>query len=114
MFELAPSGHLTTLYNFCSVDNCADGQYPDSLVQATNGNFYGTTPDGGLYNNLACGNEWCGTVFEMTPAGGLTTIYSFCALTACADGAGPTGLMQSTDGTFYGTAFYGGNSIFFR
>lgn len=51
VFEITPSGTLTTLYNFCSVvENgvCTDGNNPAAgLVQATNGNVYGTTYYGG-------------------------------------------------------------------
>jgi uncharacterized repeat protein (TIGR03803 family) len=113
VFKMTPQGRLTTLYNFCSLPNCADGQFPNGvLVLAADGDFYGTTEYGGLYNdNVVCNNLGCGTIFQMTPGGELTTLYSFCSLTECADGAGPGVLMQSTNGTFYGTASVGGNPI---
>jgi uncharacterized repeat protein (TIGR03803 family) len=101
-FEITPTGKLTTLYNFCSQPNCTDGAYPGGgLIQATDGNLYGATPVGGTYGR--------GTIFEITPQGILTTLYSFCSQPNCADGAGPTaGLVQATDGIFYGTAALGG------
>jgi uncharacterized repeat protein (TIGR03803 family) len=43
----------------------------------------------------------------MTRAGKLTTVYSFCALKGCSDGAQPNGpLVEGLDGGFYGTANY--------
>ncbi len=109
VFELTPAGKLTTLYNFCSKINCADGEAPEAaLLLATNGNFYGTTLKGGTHCVSAGG---CGTIFAMTPAGKLTTLYSFCAETNCTDGQNPRGAMiEATDGNFYGTTFAGGNS----
>ena len=105
VFKITPSGILTTLYNWCSQTGCADGAYVNfpetgSFVQATDGNFYGTNDTGGT----ALG----GTVFKLTPSGALTTLYSFCSQTACADGVYPTGLIQATDGNFYGTTQFGG------
>ena len=98
VFRITPAGTFTTLYNFCSQPACADGANPAGLVQATNGNFYGTTIGGGV-NNAVNG----GTVFEITPAGALTTPYSFCFLAACADGAQPrAGLIQASDGNSTG------------
>jgi uncharacterized repeat protein (TIGR03803 family) len=73
------------------------------LVQATDGDFYGTTNQGGAHNG--------GTVFRVTAAGTLTTIYTFCARTGCLDGFYPaTGLIQATDGNFYGTTTSGGHA----
>lgn len=94
----APAQTLTTLHSFDSTD----GSYPSSqLIQATDGNFYGTTSYGGTYNY--------GTVFKITPEGTLTMLYSFCAETNCTDGADAmAGLIQATDGNFYGTTTQGG------
>jgi uncharacterized repeat protein (TIGR03803 family) len=62
IFQITPSGTLTTLYNFCSEANCADGENPYAgLVQATNGDFYGTTLGNGDNNNS---ND--GTVFSLS------------------------------------------------
>jgi uncharacterized repeat protein (TIGR03803 family) len=74
---------------------------PNGLLQATDGNFYGTTEVGGAHNQ--------GTVFKITPAGALTTLYNFCSASACADGQQPlAGLIQANDGNFYGTTSKGG------
>jgi uncharacterized repeat protein (TIGR03803 family) len=104
VFKITPSGTLTTLHSFCSQTFCADGSTPVAgLVQATNGNLYGTTGAGGA-NSV-------GTVFRITPNGALTSLYSFCSKTDCTDGKSPAaGLIQATDGNFYGTASAGGIS----
>lgn len=102
VFRITPAGTLTTLHSFCSESGCADGQGSwAQLIQATDGNFYGTTYAGGIHGG--------GTIFSMTPDGTLTTLYSFCAQSACADGKTLyAGLVQDTDGTFYGTTYAGG------
>ena len=103
VFKITPSGKLTTLYNFCSQSNCTDGANPYAeLVQATNGDLYGTTVDGGGANNF-------GTVFKITPSGKLTTLYNFCSQSNCTDGAKPyAGLVQATNGDLYGTTYEDG------
>jgi uncharacterized repeat protein (TIGR03803 family) len=95
-----PAQTFTTLHNF----GYADGAYPNStLVQDTDGNFYGVTGNGGTNPANA------GTVFKITPSGTLTTFYTFCSLHDCFDGAAPSAaLLQSTDGNLYGTTYYGG------
>jgi uncharacterized repeat protein (TIGR03803 family) len=111
VFKITPSGTLTTIYNFCSQSNCTDGASPfyPALVQGPDGNFYGTTLQGGANSNGSCvvsGNEGsgCGTVFKITPGGRLTTLYNFCSQSNCTDGSNPAGgLVLGTDGNFYGT-----------
>jgi uncharacterized protein (TIGR03437 family) len=104
VFKLTPGGTLTSLYNFCSVSYCADGQVPiTGLVQGTDGNFYGTAYAGGA-NSV-------GTVFKLSPGGALTTLYAFCSQAGCSDGDYPdAGLIQASDGNFYGTTEGDGNS----
>jgi uncharacterized repeat protein (TIGR03803 family) len=101
VFTISPGGELKTLYSFCSQTNCTDGSFPqDSLVQAANGDFYGTTRDGGVNG---AGSGGYGTVFEITPSGTLATLYSFCSQANCADGRYPhAGLVQATNGGFMG------------
>ncbi len=106
VFKITPAGTLTTLYSFCAQSDCTDGAYPfGGLVQGTDGNFYGTTYEGGAND--------AGTLFKITPAGTLTTLYSFCAQSGCTDGEFPIDkLVQGTDGNFYGTTYAGGtNSV---
>src|ERR1022692_482529 len=102
VFKIAPSGTLTTLYSFCAQSACTDGANPVAgLVQATNGDFYGTTENGGAYGY--------GTVFRITGGGALTTLYSFCAQSGCTDGQNPhAGPVQATNGDLYGTTENGG------
>ena len=99
IFKITPAGALTTLYSF-GVNG--DGAYPDAgLVQGTDGNFYGTTSYSGDGNS--------GTVFKITPAGVLTTLFSFMSITSYGDGAHPYAeLVQGNDGSFYGTTDSGG------
>jgi uncharacterized repeat protein (TIGR03803 family) len=82
VFKITPTGTLTTLHSF----DGNDGNYPNGLVLGTDGNFYGTTEEGG---NPAC-YDGCGTVFKITPAGTLTTLYSFSSVLGI-DGAYPVG-----------------------
>jgi len=117
VFEITPSGTLTTLYSFCSQSNCADGIFPGAgLIQATDGNFYGTTTVS--FGSSICSDLSCGTIFQITPAGTLTTLFSFCSTGGefgCASGALRLGsnspLMQATNGDFYGTTTQGGSGI---
>src|SRR5580658_3537577 len=92
VFKITPSGTLVWAYSFCSQQNCTDGALPvGGLIQATDGNLYGTAGYGGANNR--------GTVFKITLSGTLTTLYSFCNLESCADGSQPyAGLLQGTDG----------------
>jgi uncharacterized repeat protein (TIGR03803 family) len=110
VFKITPAGVLTTLYNFCSQTNCTDGARPYAgLVQAGDGNFYGTTWQGGA-NCVPGLNGGCGTVFKITPTGTFTSLYSFCTQTDCTDGKNPFygSLVQASDGNLYGTTWLGG------
>jgi len=103
VFKITPRGQFTELYSFCSKTNCTDGSVPNKLVQATDGNFYGTTGNGGA--------NGYGTIFEVTPSGTLTMLHSICAQTNCTDGASPqAGLVQATDGNFYGATGSSGSN----
>ena len=108
VFQLTPAGRLTVLHNFCSEADCADGEEPSSaLVQGTDGNLYGTTPLGGTGGTGDCVSH-CGTAFQITTSGTLTTLYNFCSLADCSDGLAPYyGLVQGTDGNFYGATYSG-------
>ena len=110
VFKITPSGTLTTLHNFGPLPN---GTYPSAaLVQASDGNFYGTTKEGGTKSCLYGGttNFGCGTLFKITPGGTLTTLHIFCSRSGCADGQAPGALVQGTDGNLYGTTSAGGNT----
>ncbi len=114
VFKITPEGKLTTLHSF----DWTDGAYPNAgLIQASDGDFYGTTSTGGAYNNcvfpgLGRLGGPCGTVFKITPQGKLTTLHSF-KLNGT-DGFSPAaGLIQASDGNFYGTTEYGGPDLYF-
>jgi uncharacterized repeat protein (TIGR03803 family) len=105
LFKMTATGQMTTLYNFCALANCADGAFPSTtLVLAVNGNFYGVTSQGGTAAT-PCPFIGCGTVFQITPAGELTTLHDFCTQTGCPDGDAPNSLVLGSDGNFYGTTF---------
>lgn len=61
IFSLTTTGTATVLYQFCQQTNCADGQNPVSLVQDTDGKFYGLTTRGG---GTQCGGG-CGVFFSL-------------------------------------------------
>ena len=109
IFKLTPSGSYSVLYNFCSLRSCVDGEFPYAgLVQGSDGNFYGTTNQGGA--RIHAGGFTGGAIFSINPiTGKYTVLYSFCALVNCADGANPTGgLVQASDSNLYGTTQLGG------
>ena len=106
IFKYAADGTLSTLYNFCSRRNCADGSWPINLFQLADGSFVGITLEGGMVSSV-CGSG-CGTVFRFTSAGALQVLHTFCTETNCTDGGAPTGLIQGIDGKFYGTTAGGG------
>jgi len=97
VFRITPQGTLTTLWNFGSLSNNADGTSLQSgLIQGRDGDFYGTAMRGGT-------NRFCGTAYKITSAGTLTPLWQFGSLSNAADGVGPNGLVQGNDGNFYGT-----------
>jgi uncharacterized repeat protein (TIGR03803 family) len=103
VFKISAGGSLTPLHSFA---DGADGAYPSAgLVQGSDGNFYGTTEHGGTD---IVHSDTSGTVFKISAGGSLTPLYSF---TVGADGAQPSaGLVQGSDGNFYGTTYYGGTN----
>jgi len=109
IFRITPAGSLTTIYSF----QVTDGANPvNSLIRATDGNFYGTTEFGGsgacANQNQDLPNNGCGTIFKITPAGTLTTLYNFGSLVTGGVLSNGVGLIQAKDGNFYGTTNYGG------
>jgi uncharacterized repeat protein (TIGR03803 family) len=97
IFQITTNGILTTLYSFSGE---ADGGNPQAgLVLGTDGNFYGTTANGGISNN--------GTIFRITPNGKFATIHWFQGN----DGRKPVAAMvQGLDGNLYGTTENGGTN----
>jgi uncharacterized repeat protein (TIGR03803 family) len=100
IFELTLNGTLLSNYVFPGTPG---GCVPTgTLIQATDGNFYGVTTMGGSAN--------LGSVFKLDQGGNVTTLYSFQA----ASGYNPVfaGLTEGTDGNLYGTTTAGGTSGF--
>ncbi len=101
VFRITPSGKLTNIFLFDGTNGSAPFA---GLVQAANGDFYGSTSNGGTGNYYACPYN-CGTIFTLTPSGTLTTLHNF----NYTDGAQPTGaLVLGIDGNYYGTTSAGG------
>jgi len=121
VFKITPGGNLTPLYSFGPSTNYpdlewhpynADGIAPRTLILGADGNFYGVAYYGGQNGS--------GTIFQLTPGGVFTVLYTFNfdqSSGTNSDGANPVGLLQATDGSFYGTAYEGGaagGGTFFR
>jgi len=94
-FKMTTAGKFTRIYAFCAITKCTDGSGPwGGLTLGKDGNFYGATQSGGT--------SAAGTVFKLTPAGILTTVWNFDNL---ADGAAPWyPPVQGLDGNFYGAS----------
>jgi uncharacterized repeat protein (TIGR03803 family) len=107
VFKITPSGTFTSLHSFAG----SDGALPfGELTHGSDGNFYGTTSQGGASFNPATFQSGYGSVFKITPAGAVTTLHSF-AGSAANDGSNPYGgPIQASDGSFYGTTEGGGPS----
>jgi uncharacterized repeat protein (TIGR03803 family) len=113
VFKLTPSGTLTVLHSFCGGSGCGslatDGAEPTGrMVFAANGDLYGTTQVGGLFNGFY--NQ--GTIFRVTTSGAYTVLHVFSGnFGSKPDGANPAaGLTLASNGDFYGTTTAGGAS----
>ncbi len=100
VFKMTSKGKMGILHSF----EFTDGEYPQAtLLLSSNGNFYGTTNGGGTnpYNTY-------GTIFKLSAAGKIKTLFSF----DLTDGASPTAaLTQGVEGDYYGTT-YGTGTVF--
>ena len=106
LYSMSTSGSsFTRLFDF-NTQGFHDGTNPyAAAIQGKDGNFYGTTYNGGFYNQ--------GTVYKATPAGVVTILRNFYG----GDGANPYGtLAQGPDGTLYGSTdnggIYGNGTVF--
>lgn len=109
LFGVSPGGGLTFSHSFTALAwngtywSNADGNTPmGPLTLGSDGNLYGSTYYGGAYGN--------GVVFRMAPGGGLILVHSFGNFSVSStDPYNPcTGLVQGTDGNFYGFTLGGG------
>jgi len=102
VIKITSAGAVTEMYSF----DFTHGGHPNgALVQGTDGNFYGTTSGGGSLDG--------GVVFKLTPAKVLTVLYNFNAKPGSVDGnLVDAGLVQATDGWFYGVTDAGGTNGF--
>jgi uncharacterized repeat protein (TIGR03803 family) len=107
VFKISPTATETVLYSFTygAIFGSTDGANPTScLILGHDGNFYGTTRDGGTLG--------AGTVFSISASGTESILYSFGTnggLDPGADAGGPaTCLVEGADRNFYGTTQTGG------
>lgn len=105
IFRMDTDGALHTI----AVLNGTNAAMPNGLIQAKDGNFYGTTMGGGDYGY--------GSVFKMTTSGMITTLFSFPFSNT--NGYYPIGnLAEANDGNLYGVTEYGpylaGDGVIFR
>jgi uncharacterized repeat protein (TIGR03803 family) len=102
LFRISKTGAgFKVLHNFCSSANCSDGSIPNGLLLGQDGNLYGTTQEGGSSVN-PCPSSGCGTIFRFEPATRAYTVLH--SLTAATDGLEPSGLIQASNGNFYGVS----------
>jgi uncharacterized repeat protein (TIGR03803 family) len=106
VFKMTPGGVVTPFFQFAADNSQGFGTHT-GLIQATDGNLYGTTL--GLSPSAA---EY-GTVFRLSLSGAFQTLYLFQGAPASGigDGANPWGnLIEGTDGALYGTTYGGGTT----
>lgn len=98
VIAMTPAGGRSLQYNFLGTGD--GGQPATAPVEGRDGNYYGTT----LHDN---GPEGCGTIYQITPAGALTTLHQFTGSDGCNSYAP---LTLGSDGNFYGVASGGGSN----
>ena len=87
-------------YDVVAGFNVSVGNRTTTLIEAPDGNVYGTTSDGPSFEQ----KEHLGTIFKVDAAGTMTVVHRFSG----AHGGHPSGLILTTDGTFYGATAGGG------
>ena len=94
---------------------CPDGARPDSIIRASDGNFYGFAE----VSMDDSSNPQGGTLFKLTPAGQISVLHTFSAgqNNNFPTGTNPGFLVEGPDGNLYGSAVFGGAhsaGVFFR
>ena len=105
VFRLSPAGKEKVLYSFAGIGG--DGAFPfyGSLARDSSGNLYGTTNQGGIYDQFCL--LGCGTVFKLGPSGKETVLYRFTGTGG--DGVYVSqGLVRDPAGNLFGTTIQGG------
>jgi uncharacterized repeat protein (TIGR03803 family) len=98
LFKVTPGGTFSEIYKF-GIGGVPEPSHPQTgPIEGSDGAFYGTSAQGGAFDK--------GTVYRVTPAGAVSTLYSFSGI---ADGGIPAaGIVQDSGGTFYGVTKSGG------
>jgi uncharacterized repeat protein (TIGR03803 family) len=106
-YKMTLGGEITILHTFCPATPCPDGQYPNGVILGSDGNFYGTTYAGGASNK--------GTIFQISLTGEVEVLYSFCSVTNCVDGSGPSSPpIQASNGNIYGVTMGGRTEVLYE
>jgi uncharacterized repeat protein (TIGR03803 family) len=100
VYKMTLDGKITTLYSFCTTNECPDGAAPGGVIQASDGNLYGTTSGAAIQDS--------GTLFRVSTTGEFKVLHYFCSLANCVDGYEQSTPIQGNDGNLYGTARLGG------
>jgi uncharacterized repeat protein (TIGR03803 family) len=112
VFELSPqTGDFTTLYAFCSLKDCADGDSPSGPVTILdNGDLIGATATGGdTANHYPNGG---GVLYRLSGTT-FSVLNDFCASANCLDGEWPSGsIAVDAQGRMFGATIYGGDGAY--
>jgi uncharacterized repeat protein (TIGR03803 family) len=100
VFKITTAGVFTKLIDFTGTAGVARGSVPHGLMLHADGNFYGVTQGGG--------SGASGTIFQMTPAGVLTTLADLTGTTGAKPGSEPLGPLAVSGSLLYGVTKYGG------
>jgi uncharacterized repeat protein (TIGR03803 family) len=103
-FGISPTGQFKVLHSFCLLSDCQDGSFPLAPIQGQDGNFYGTTAQGGTHGG--------GVIYKLTPDGTYTVIHNFCTRGDCPTGGVIQPLVQDAKGNFFGATSGGGRHGF--
>ncbi|HYA25358.1 MAG TPA: choice-of-anchor tandem repeat GloVer-containing protein [Terriglobales bacterium] len=107
VFKMTKNGAIQDLHDFCNTLTCSDGALPSFLMQALDGNFYGSTGPQNFPTSV---------LYRISSSGTYKVLHTFDTKTQ-PDGTGTYGFLQSSDGNFYGATTAGEqnkpfNSIF--
>jgi uncharacterized repeat protein (TIGR03803 family) len=100
VFKMTHTGTVKVLHSFTSINDPDGAQPQGALVEASDGNLYGTAYSGGA-------NGW-GTVFRVSKSGVFQKVYDFTQTTGNVGFLPKAGMIQASDGILYGTAWEGG------